>query len=254
MIVISGIVTGVLLSPLLFVLLLAAGILLVVLQKRKAALWLLGSSTALLLLLSLAVVSDSVLRPLERKWPAFPASPPTVDAIVVLGGGVRQGAADEPAGGSLTEESRARVLYAAILSRRLGVPVIVSGGETWAERFGRSEAEVGAAMLVSLGVPAANIIQEGKSRTTRENAAETAKIIRGRRMSRVALVTSAVHMPRAMRAFAWEGISCVPAPTNYRSRAGYPGLIDFLPSFRSLQDSFDAFREYCGIFLYALRG
>ncbi len=146
------------------------------------------------------------------------------------------------------------MLSASILFKRLGVPVIVSGGVTWQERFGRSEAEVAAAMLATLGVPAADVIQEGRSRTTRENAAETAKIMRGKGMTRIALVTSAVHMPRAMRAFAREGITCVPAPTSYRAQEKFHGVIDFLPSFDALRDCFDAFREYCGIVLYAVRG
>jgi uncharacterized SAM-binding protein YcdF (DUF218 family) len=253
MILLSGIVSVVFLSPLVFCLLLAGGTVLLILKKRTAALSLIGATTVLLLLLSLPVVSSLALRPLERKWPPFPAHPPVVHAIVVLGGGVRQGVADETGSESLTGESRARVVYGAILYRRLGVPVIMSGGTIWAERFARSEAEVAAAELILLGVPEADVIREDRSRTTRENAAEVAKILVGRGMSRIALVTSAAHMPRALLAFSRAGISCVPGPTNYLSRTVAPAGVDFLPSFDALQECFFAFREYCGMVLYTLR-
>jgi uncharacterized SAM-binding protein YcdF (DUF218 family) len=252
MILLSGIVSVVFLSPLLFVLLFAGGIAFLAARKRTAALRLLSATTALLLLLSLPAVRYVVLRPLERAWPPFPANPPAVDAIVALGAGVRQGAADTPGGLGLTEDSRARVVYAAILHRRLGVPVIVSGGTTWQERFARSEAEVAAATLVSLGVPEADVLQEGASRTTRENASGVAKMLRARGMTRIALVTSAVHMPRAILAFSRSGIDCVPAPTRYMAQTTLPAAVDFLPSFESLQEIFFGFREYLGIVFYAI--
>ncbi len=253
MILLSAIFNALFLSPLFFVLAFACGIVLLVLHKRAAALWLIGAATVLFLLLSLPVARDIAARPLERKWPPFPVNPPAVDAIVVLGGGVRRGAADEVDGARLSEESLARVVYGAVLYRRLGVPVIVSGGTTWRERFARSEARVAAAKLISLGVPAARVIREEKSRTTRENAAEVAKALKSRGMFRVVLVTSAVHMPRALLAFSREGITCVPGPTSYLSQTAPPTAADFLPTFGALHETFLAFQEYFGIALYALR-
>ena len=249
------------LSPLLLGFLLAGGIVLLVFRKRTPALWLIGATTLLFLALSLPVVRDIALRPLERKWPPFPVNPPAVDAIVVLGGGVRQGAADgerrreqpEAVAASLTEESLARVVYGAVLYRRLGVPVIVSGGTTWREPSARSEAEVAAATLLSLGVPESKVIQEGRSRTTWENAEEVAKILDRQGLSRIVLVTSAVHMPRALLAFTRAGIACVPGPANYMSQTISPAAVDFIPSFRALQETFFAFQEYCGMVLYTFR-
>jgi uncharacterized SAM-binding protein YcdF (DUF218 family) len=252
MILLSGIVSAIFLSPLLFVLLLAGGIALLAVRKRAAALWLISATAALLLLLSLPAVRYVVLRPLERAWPPFPSNPPAVDAIVALGAGVRQGAADMPGELGLTEDSRARVVYAAILHRRLGVPIIVSGGTTWQERFARSEAEVAAAILVSLGVPEADVLQEGASRTTWENASGVLKLLRARGMTRIALVTSAVHMPRAILAFSRFGIDCVPAPTLYLAQTSRPTAVDFLPSFESLQEIFVGLREYLGIVFYEI--
>jgi uncharacterized SAM-binding protein YcdF (DUF218 family) len=253
MILISGVISSVFLSPLVFIIPLGAGVILLILRRRTAGAWLIGATTAVLLVLSLPVVGNLALRPLEGKWAPLPADPPAVDALVVLGGGIRQGAAEASGGLDLTDDSRARVVYAAILYRRLRVPVIISGGTTWAERFGRSEADVAAATLIALGVPGEMVMQEGKSRTTRENAREVAAILRIRAMSRIALVTSAAHMPRALLAFSREGIACVPAPTNYRSDARQPAATDFLPRFESLQDVFLALREYLGIVLYTIR-
>ena len=96
-------------------------------------------------------------------------------------------------------------------------------------------------------------MKEDKSRTTWENAREVAGVLAARKIARVALVTSAYHMPRAMLAFSRAGISCVPAPTDYRVSRGKISLAAALPSFASLSASFASLREYLGLIQYRVR-
>jgi uncharacterized SAM-binding protein YcdF (DUF218 family) len=249
MVVLSAVITALLLSPVVFVLALAAAVVLTVLQRRRASIWLLSVTLVVLLAFSTGPVRSLLMRPLEYRYPPFPVAPPSVGAVVVLGGGVIDGAPDEGGSAALSEEATKRVVYGLRLYRSLGVPIVVSGGRVW-NRAGESEADTAATLLARLGVPEGIVIREGKSRTTWENARNVAQVLARRGIVRVALVTSAYHMPRAMLAFTRAGVTCVAAPTDYR-----PLLrsADFLPNFTALGASFTALREYAGIIQYRLR-
>ncbi len=114
------------------------------------------------------------------------------------------------------------------------------------------EAEIAARTLEGMGLPAGMIISERRSRTTWENAREVKKILGERKMGRVALVTSAWHMPRAMLSFRRAGVEAVPVPAGALSLGRVARASAFLPSFESLADSFLALREYIGIVAYAV--
>jgi uncharacterized SAM-binding protein YcdF (DUF218 family) len=253
MIALSAIFNTLFLSPVLFALLIGVGIALVATNKRRAALWLFSATLGSFLALSTAPVRNVLLRPLESRYPPFPANAPRVDAVVVLGGGLLEGAPDEGGNPSLGGDSYKRVVYAYALSRSLGLPVIVSGGRAWNAGGTRTEAQTAAVMLARLGMPRQLIISEEASRNTLENAREVSRIVEQRKLGRVALVTSAYHMRRAMIAFSRFGVSCVPAPTDYQSESGRTTFAGALPSFASLEASFKALREYVGIAAYRVR-
>jgi len=241
------------LSPLLIVLFVAVGVLLVALRKRRAAAVLLAVTGMALYICSTNVMSNLLLKPLEYRYAPLSDSSPSVEAIVVLGGGIREGAPDQGGKPSLTAQAEKRVIAGFLLYRKLGVPVFVSGGRPWRGLDTSSEADVAAGLLAALGVPASRIVTEGTSNTTWENARNLAPLLSGRTMRRVALVTSAAHMPRACIAFRRAGIDVVPAPADYLSQSKQWTILDFVPSFSALHDTFFALEEYCGIAVYALR-
>ncbi len=250
---IVGVFTDLLLSPLPFVLALVAAAVLGSAGRRRAALWTAGATAAVLLVFSTGVVSMALLRPLERRYPAFPDGAPAVDAVVVLGSGVVEGSPAEGGGPALDSTGLARVVAGYMLAERLHVPIVVSGGRTWRDGGTETEAEVAARLLGGLGMPAAMIRTEGKSTTTWENARGVAGLLAGTGMRRVALVTSAWHMPRAMLAFQRAGLACVAAPTASLAAGRGVRVRDVMPGFGSLRDSAIALREYLGILSYSLR-
>jgi uncharacterized SAM-binding protein YcdF (DUF218 family) len=249
--VLSALFTNVVLSPILLVALIVVCAILA--RRRGPAVWLLSVAGSLVLLLSMPVVASLLLRPLEYRYAALGSAAPRAEAIVVLGGGVRDGSPDEGGEPSLTATTLKRVVYGYRLQRRFAVPLVVCGGTTWREKGAASEADVAKAALVNLGADEGGIIAEGRSTTTWENARNAAALLRARGVSRVLLVTSAWHMPRAMIAFRRAGIACVPAPTDYLSRGGRLTAVDFVPGFGELRDSVTALQEYCGIALYVVR-
>ena len=253
MTVLIGALTSLLISPLCLALLLCLGVVLGALGRKKASLILVSCTAIVVLILSTGAVSTLLLRPLEYRYPPWPAAGPKVDAVVVLGSGVRQGAPDQSGRSALDEVGLVRLVGAFTLVQRLGVPVIVSGGSSWREAGGETEADTASRVLERLGMPQSGIIREGQSTTTWENAREVSRIAAGRGYRTLAIVTSAWHMPRAMLAFRRAGIQGVPAPTGYltEGRALLPR--DLLPSFSALQESALALREYLGILDYAVR-
>ncbi|MFM7378014.1 MAG: YdcF family protein, partial [Erythrobacter sp.] len=113
----------------------------------------------------------------------------------------------------------ARLDHAARIHREgRAARVLVTGGRS--PEDGVSEAAAGAAYLQTLGVPAAAILLEDRSRTTRENLANAAELLGPDRTNPVLIVSDPLHMRRAMAMAAAEGFAALPAPTpttRYRS-------------------------------------
>jgi len=171
------------------------------------------------------------------------------EAIVVLGGGSYRDApeyGEDTVSGQLLE----RLRYAAWLSRRLDLPVIPSGGSDLA--MGRAEAESAREVLQQeLGVRV--IAVETQSRTTRENAEFTKRLLDSLNLGRVILVSHAIHMPRAVESFRTAGIDVVPAPTLLVKQRE-PQFMDWIPSPDAMSLSYRALHEYLGMLWYRLLG
>ena len=108
--------------------------------------------------------------------------------------------------------------------------------------------------LADLGVPPEAILLEGRSRNTRENALYTAEILSAEGIDRVLLVTSALHMPRALATFRAAGIDAEPAPTDFEVMPEPAHLMRWLPDAEALSDSTRALKEYVGWWVYRWRG
>lgn len=202
-----------------------------------------GVALALLLLLSTPVVA-SRLAGLVAVYPPMPvAAPLAADVIVVLGGGLR-GAVD-PATAAPGPATLERLAGAAAIARASGLPLLLSGGRL---ESGPAEAPVmQAALRASFGLEARFI--EATSRDTHENALHSARILALAGLHRVVLVTSAVHMPRAVAEFRAAGLEVMPAPVA-TTGAGGGDLSDWLPRASALETSYGALYE-CGGLLVA---
>lgn len=124
-------------------------------------------------------------------------------ALVVLGARV------EPTG-EPSPTLRARVHHAVDVAC-LGGPrlFVVSGG---VGDFGPAEAEVGLALAGQLGLGGVETAAERASHSTHENAVQTAKLLRERRVRHVVLVSDPYHLPRARLEFEAEGLHVQVSP------------------------------------------
>jgi len=184
---------------------------------------------------------------------------PTVDqlansgaqAILVLTAGRYSHAPELGGVDSAGRYTQDRLSWAALLHRKTGLPIILSGGRTADEDL--SLAEVAAQTLESrFGLTALAV--ETTSTNTWENARLTARVLDRNDIGRVLVVTHAWHMPRAMLSLQQAGIDAVPAPTYFISGRGEgTELVDFLPSSNALLDSYFCLHEYLGIVWYQLK-
>jgi uncharacterized SAM-binding protein YcdF (DUF218 family) len=202
---------------------------------------------------SLPVVSDALRASLERQFPNQPADQADeADVIVLLGGGISPAPRDWP----YPDLNRAadRIWHAARLFHAGKAPVIIVSGGLSPRETANSEADAMSQLLVDLGVPSEAIVFEDQSRTTRENAVYTARLLEARGHQRVLLVTSALHMPRALATFRAVGIEALPAATDFEVTPSSPDLRRWLPNSGSLDASTRAMKEYLGLWVYRWRG
>jgi uncharacterized SAM-binding protein YcdF (DUF218 family) len=148
----------------------------------------------------------------------------------------------------------ARVLEAArVFSLVDHAIVISSGGNPHPERRSAPTGETMRDALITLGVPRDRIIVETVSKTTREEAIVVAGILKEREVDEVILVTSEVHMPRALGAFRAAGIRPIPAVAQEFER-DLPWTRVFLPSKEGLAVATMNAHELLGVVYYWLRG
>ncbi|MCW8962738.1 MAG: YdcF family protein [Gammaproteobacteria bacterium] len=236
--------------PAINILLLIAALLLW--HKRKTSITLIVISTFTLIIFSLPVTSHRLTLMLEK----YPAITPAqlekfqADAIVLLGGGMIS-YASEYEGSSPADETLMRLRYAAFVQRQTGLPLLTSGGVT-GKAGSDSEAETMRRILADdYGIH--NVHTESSSMTTYENAVQSVAILKQNSMQKIFLVTSSLHMNRAVDLFTGLGMEVIPAPTNlisdYDTNWQY-----FIPSGNGLKGSRYALHEYLGIAWYRLRG
>ena len=195
---------------------------------------------------SMPVLSHWLGSLVENQYPQAPiASFEQAQAIVVLGGGIA------PPSGKSTEinlnAAADRVWFAARLFHAGKAPLVLVSGGSDPERDAYSEARASAVFFADLGVPAQAIVLEEASRNTRQNAAFSATLLKARGISQILLVTSALHMPRAMALFAAQGLQATPAPTDFEaSQLPPPGVLAWLPEAQALDLSGRAIKEIVG--------
>lgn len=179
----------------------------------------------LLLLLSNGLVSRALIRPLESRFPSIPelvsGRPLPADLaacrfVVVLGGGNGQASAVS-ANNLLSASARARIVEGVRLVQSLpDARLVVSGPADGARE---PHATVLGRTALALGVAPDRIMYVDQARDTEAEALAVARTVNG---ARVALVTSAWHLPRAAALFRGAGVDILPCPADFTAHADDP--------------------------------
>lgn len=157
----------------------------------------------------LIVVAAIAFTPLANVLAGWISVTPQVgpaDAIVVLGGG------SEWPGGEMSSTALHRTARGITLHRYGLAPLLAFSGAPG--RFPPSLSEIEGAFARQCGVPAAAIVTDDRSYTTREEARHLAERLQPLGVRSILLVSDSHHLVRARRAFERQGFRVLPVPAN----------------------------------------
>lgn len=229
-------------------------------DRRRIAIASNFAALAILGLMGNSFISGLLTRSLEMLH--LPAGPlPQAEAIVVLGGVAAPAYPPQP---TVHLYEADRLTYTAELYREHKAPLIViDGGKSPWDKSLPPESKLMAEILKILGVPSTAILEESLSRNTHEAGVDVKQILLDHNIHKVLLVTSAIHMPRALAVFRHEGIDAIPAPTDFEDSGPPPkGTLGMLaetalqlpPDVDSLGQSSRVVKEYLGLIAYRIAG
>ncbi len=196
--------------------------------RAAAARWS-GAAVVALTLLGNDPLGQWLMQQLEAPYQADPFAEAPFDVVIVLGGG----ASGAPHGHFELSPSGDRVLLGARLWHAQLTPLLMATG-TKIAGFQQQFDNLLATHTIwrELGVADTNIVVVDNTRTTAEEAAACAKLVRERGFKRVGVVTSAWHMRRAMKLFAHEdfdGAVVVPLAADHRGEPTWEGFFSVIP-------------------------
>lgn len=229
-----------------------AGVVLLATPWRKCGLRLLVASTLVTLAIWLLPIGTALTVPLELRFPPWTpaqnAPPPT--GMIVLGGVINPHLSAAHNEISLNGSAE-RLTSAVMLAREYPNARIVFSGGNPQLIGGRPEATFARRLFEQLGIPRDRVEIEAQSRNTAEEAIYCKRLIAPKPGERWLLITTAMHMPRAVGVFRQVGFPVVPYPVDYRladqaslltPRAGGMGITDA------------AVHEWIGLLAYWLTG
>lgn len=236
-----------LVPPNLFILLALVGVL-AAWWRKPVGLAVATGAIGCLYLVSMPLVAGVLMRSTETIANGEPALPTGTSpgAIIVLATDARYNDGEPEAVGPLTLE---RLAEAARQQRRLGLPILVSGGPP-----DHPETSLAALMSKALAedfnVPVE--WREDRSRNTFENASFSAAILRQAGVRSALVVVHPWDMARALWSFRAVGYPVVPLPT-FENHGWSISALSFLPQIPALRDSYYALHELIGLGWYRVR-
>lgn len=209
------------------------------------------AGTCIYLLTSNPTISNYLVSKLEFQYPQIPLSKtPISDAIIVLGGSMRP--PSFPRRYSQLSSTSDRFWHAARLYKAgKAKKIILIGGNVYENPAIKPESLYVRDSLIKLGVPAKAIISETKSRTTIENSLYAKQLLEKHSVKSLLLVTSALHMPRAVKAF--ENINATVTPCSTDTIVAFnqkPDVFHWIPNADAFANSTKALHEYYGIWVH----
>jgi uncharacterized SAM-binding protein YcdF (DUF218 family) len=196
---------------------------------------------------SISIVGDALIRSLESRYPPLGFDHPASQTVVVLGSGFRPHDG-VPITAALDPDGLIRIAEGVRLAMQMpSVELVVSGGAPAGEA---PPAQGYAELARALGIADSRLVVLSSPRNTAEEARAIAQRMGNKPFF---LVTSAYHMPRAIRQMQRAGAAAIPAPTGQLtgSTCGY-GWRSWIPNSDGLGKTERALHEYLGLLAFNL--
>ena len=205
----------------------------------------------ILIFSSLPIISNKFIAYLEKDYKPIEISEiENVDAIVVLSGMIKVVGDEENLKYEFTD-SVDRFFAGLDLFNNNKSPILIltRGKMPWS--VGIAEGEYLKVLAIKYGVPEENIILTDEVQNTDQEAKSIKEILTEN--SKIILVTSAFHMPRAEKVFKAANINLIPFPVDFQNSKSKTTMMDFIPSAGSLFDTSHFVREMIGRLYYNLK-
>ena len=254
--ILSKSVAGLLIPSNVLILLGLLGMALLATRFKRAGRRLMAASLVLLAVAGFMPVGMLLAHVLEIRFPPWNPARGAPDGIVVLGSAidpVLSQAWDSP---ELTAQADRITVVAKLARAYPKARIVYSSGN--AALFPKAPPEAGFVLPVweSFGIARDRVTLETRSRNTAENAAFTKALVKPKPGERWLLVTSALHMPRAIGCFRRVGFPVEAYPVDWTTLPQVTWR-RLLPSFDfggGLTRLDDAAHEWIGLFAYWLTG
>ena len=205
----------------------------------------------LLIILSLPIVSRQLIKFLEQGYTLIsPNNVDTADTVIVLSGMIRTIKQNNEIYYEFSDAVDR--VFAGIEPLKLNKAqkiILTRGKLPWS--LGMPEGEFLAQFVKSQGINKNQVILTEVVQNTNDEAIAVSKILP--KNSKIILVTSAFHMPRAKTVFENQNLKVIPYAVDFRLGEKKMDVLDFLPQANAFKDSSFYFREIIGRASYSLR-
>jgi uncharacterized SAM-binding protein YcdF (DUF218 family) len=175
------------------------------------------------------------------------------DAVVHCGGLLSPSPYD--LSGANYSDSVDRFLASVEAARRLHLPLVLGGGAAGGHGS-PPESSFERAWLTNWGLTNLTVLDLGICKNTHDEALAAALLAKRRGWKHILLVTSAIHMDRALAAFRRTGLKATPLACDFDNASGANGTwsLKVLPSVESVGKFKLWLTEEAGFLYYRLRG
>ena len=192
---------------------------------------------------------------LENYFPRLTELPQDIKGVILLGGSFDLATSAER-GFPCYNEAGGRLIQGIEVAQRYPhLPLLFTGGGMRAYAGMLSESELARSVFEGLKVNLGRVLFEDQSKNTFENAVFSFKRVQPKPGDRWVLITSSVHMPRAVTMFRAVGWNVIPYPVDYKTKqdkTSYTSsLLRMSASFKAWEESL---HEWRGLLDFHCRG
>ena len=222
-------------------------------RHRGFGLTLASLTFASYLIILILPVDQWVGLPLEDRFPQVTDPPAQVAGIITVGGATDQPLSVDRGIPSLDAAAERMTTFVALARRYPQARLAFTGGSGAVLPGSQTEAQTSKVLFDSLGLADRDVIYEGKSRTTYENALFLQRMVQPASGQVWILVDSAAHLPRTVGVFRHVGWTVLPWPVGYKT--GHSTAVQYYSGLGTkLVDLDFAIHEWIGLVAYRLMG
>ena len=223
--------------------------LLAILLRRQ---WPVYWALLLLLVCSFPLTARSIWVGLESEYQYQPPTTlPKADAVLVLSGML---GGFETQDGYVTEWGDPDRFLVGLQLVKLGKAdrlIFTRGQMPWSDS--PPEGEMLKQKALEMGISSDQILLTSIVSNTAEESLAVKELMAEHGLTKIILVTSSFHLPRAKLLFDKAGVDTYPYPTDFKAASRDVTWLHFIPSADAFSDTANGIREYIGRFYYWLK-